>query len=41
VRGCRRNFGKGNVTAVDGDKLTTLLDKASEKRVVDSFVERV
>ena len=34
-------FGNGNVTAVDGNKLTILFDKAGEKRVVDSFVERV
>ena len=33
-------FGNGNVTAVDGNKLTILFDKAGEKRVVDSFVER-
>jgi len=34
-------FGNGNVTAVDGNKLTIVFDKAGEKRVVDSFVERV
>jgi DNA helicase II / ATP-dependent DNA helicase PcrA len=34
-------FGNGNVTAVDGNKLTVAFDKAGEKRVVDSFVERV
>ena len=34
-------FGNGNVSAVDGNKLTILFDKAGEKRVVDSFVERV
>jgi DNA helicase-2/ATP-dependent DNA helicase PcrA len=34
-------FGNGNVVAVDGNKLTILFDKAGEKRVVDSFVERV
>jgi DNA helicase-2/ATP-dependent DNA helicase PcrA len=34
-------FGNGNVTAVDGNKLTIQFDKAGEKRVVDSFVERV
>lgn len=33
-------FGNGNVTTVDGNKLTILFDKAGEKRVVDSFVER-
>jgi DNA helicase-2/ATP-dependent DNA helicase PcrA len=34
-------FGNGNVTLVDGNKLTIQFDKAGEKRVVDSFVERV
>ena len=34
-------FGNGNVMAVDGNKLTIQFDKAGEKRVVDSFVERV
>ena len=29
------------VTHVDGNKLTIAFDKAGEKRVVDSFVERV
>ena len=33
--------GNGNVTGVDGNKLTFQFDKAGEKRVVDSFVERV
>ena len=33
-------FGNGNVTHVDGNKLTIQFDKAGEKRVVDSFVER-
>jgi DNA helicase II / ATP-dependent DNA helicase PcrA len=33
-------FGNGNVTAVDGNKLTIAFDKAGEKRVVDSYVER-
>jgi DNA helicase-2/ATP-dependent DNA helicase PcrA len=31
----------GNITFVDGNKLTIAFDKAGEKRVVDSFVERV
>ena len=35
-----QKFGNGNVVAVDGNKLT-INDKAGEKRVVDSFVERV
>jgi DNA helicase-2/ATP-dependent DNA helicase PcrA len=35
-----QKFGNGNVIAVDGNKLTIAFDKAGEKRVVDSFVER-
>jgi len=31
----------GNVTAIDGNKLTNQFDKAGEKWVVDSFVEGV
>jgi DNA helicase-2/ATP-dependent DNA helicase PcrA len=34
-------FGNGNITAIDGNKLTIQFDKAGEKRVVDSFVELV
>ncbi len=34
-------FGNGNVTHIEGNKLTIQFDKAGEKRVVDSFVERV
>jgi DNA helicase-2/ATP-dependent DNA helicase PcrA len=36
-----QKFGNGNVVAVDGNKLTIAFDKAGEKRVVDSFVEKV
>ncbi len=36
-----QKFGNGNVAVVDGNKLTIRFDKAGEKRVVDSFVERV
>jgi DNA helicase-2/ATP-dependent DNA helicase PcrA len=36
-----QKFGNGNVVAVDGNKLTIQFDQAGEKRVVDSFVERV
>jgi DNA helicase II / ATP-dependent DNA helicase PcrA len=36
-----QKFGNGNVTHVDGNKLTIQFDKAGEKRVVDSFVERL
>src|SRR5436190_9101226 len=36
-----QKFGNGNVTVVYGNKLTIAFDRAGEKRVVDSFVERV
>ena len=36
-----QKFGNGNVVHVDGNKLTIAFDRAGEKRVVDSFVERV
>jgi DNA helicase-2/ATP-dependent DNA helicase PcrA len=36
-----QKFGNGNVTAIDGNKLVVQFDKAGEKRVVDSFVERL
>jgi len=36
-----QKFGNGNVVAVDGNKLTIAFDRAGEKRVVDSFVERM
>jgi DNA helicase-2/ATP-dependent DNA helicase PcrA len=35
-----QKFGNGNVVNIDGNKLTIAFDKAGEKRVVDSFVER-
>jgi DNA helicase II / ATP-dependent DNA helicase PcrA len=35
-----QKFGNGNVVAIDGNKLTIQFDKAGQKRVVDSFVER-
>lgn len=34
-------FGNGNVSAVEGNKLTIDFDKAGQKRVLDGFVERV
>ena len=34
-------FRSGNVVGVDGDKLAFAFDKAGEKRVVDSFIEKV
>ena len=33
-------FGNGNVVSVEGDKLTIAFDKAGEKKLVASFVER-
>ena len=33
-------FGYGAVTAVEGNKLTVAFEKAGEKKVIDSFVER-
>ncbi|CAN5145018.1 UvrD-helicase domain-containing protein [soil metagenome] len=35
-----QKFGYGRVTAIDGNKLTIDFEKAGEKRVLDSFVER-
>ncbi len=35
-----QKFGYGDIVTVDGNKLTIAFDKAGEKRVVDSFVER-
>ena len=36
-----QKFGYGHVARIDGNKLTIAFDKAGEKKVVDSFVERV
>jgi DNA helicase-2/ATP-dependent DNA helicase PcrA len=36
-----QKFGYGEVVKVDGNKLTIAFEKAGEKKVVDSFVERV
>ncbi|HVV43239.1 MAG TPA: UvrD-helicase domain-containing protein [Nitrobacter sp.] len=36
-----QKFGYGRVTKIDGNKLTIAFDKAGEKKVVDSFVERI
>ncbi len=36
-----QKFGYGEVVRIDGNKLTIAFDKAGEKKVVDSFVERV
>ncbi|MBR0992746.1 UvrD-helicase domain-containing protein [Bradyrhizobium japonicum] len=35
-----QKFGYGHVTKIDGNKLTIHFDKAGEKKVVDSFVQR-
>ena len=35
-----QKFGYGHVTSVDANKLTVDFDKAGEKRVIDTFVER-
>ena len=34
-------FGNGDVTGVEGNKLTILFDRAGEKRVLDGFVRGV
>jgi DNA helicase II / ATP-dependent DNA helicase PcrA len=36
-----QKFGYGQVVKIDGNKLTIAFEKAGEKKVVDSFVERV
>jgi DNA helicase II / ATP-dependent DNA helicase PcrA len=36
-----QKFGNGHVTAVDGNKLVVQFDRAGEKRVVDSYVQRL
>jgi DNA helicase-2/ATP-dependent DNA helicase PcrA len=36
-----QKFGYGHVIKIDGNKLTIAFDKAGEKKVVDSFVDRV
>jgi DNA helicase-2/ATP-dependent DNA helicase PcrA len=35
-----QKFGYGAVSSVEGNKLTVMFEKAGEKRVIDSFVER-
>jgi DNA helicase-2/ATP-dependent DNA helicase PcrA len=34
-------FGNGNVSEIEGNKLTIEFDRAGQKRVLDGFVERV
>jgi DNA helicase-2/ATP-dependent DNA helicase PcrA len=36
-----QKFGYGNVVKIDGNKLTIAFERAGEKKVVDSFVERL
>ena len=36
-----QKFGYGLVTAVEGNKLSVSFDKAGDKKVIDTFVERV
>ncbi|WP_213769638.1 UvrD-helicase domain-containing protein [Bradyrhizobium sp. dw_78] len=36
-----QKFGYGHVVKIDGNKLTIAFEKAGEKKVVDSFVERI
>jgi DNA helicase-2/ATP-dependent DNA helicase PcrA len=33
-------FGYGKVTGVEGNKLSVSFDKAGDKKVIDSFVEK-
>jgi DNA helicase-2/ATP-dependent DNA helicase PcrA len=35
-----QKFGGGSVVHIEGNKLTIAFDRAGEKKVVDSFVER-
>ena len=35
-----QKFGYGGITAIEGNKLTVAFDKAGEKKVIDSFVEK-
>jgi len=35
-----QKFGYGHVAAVEGNKLSVDFDKAGEKKVIDTFVER-
>jgi DNA helicase-2/ATP-dependent DNA helicase PcrA len=34
-------FGNGNITTIEGNKLTIDFDRAGQKRVLDGFVEKV
>jgi len=35
-----QKFGYGSVTAIEGSKLLINFEKAGEKKVIDSFVEK-
>jgi DNA helicase-2/ATP-dependent DNA helicase PcrA len=35
-----QKFGTGNVLQVEGNKLTIQFDRAGQKKVVDSFVQK-
>ncbi|WP_371136373.1 DUF3553 domain-containing protein, partial [Phenylobacterium sp.] len=35
-----QKFGYGKVKSVDGNKLTVSFDKAGDKKVIDSFVQK-
>ena len=40
MRVFHQKFGYGHVAHVDGNKLTVDFEKAGQKKVVDTFVER-
>ena len=40
MRVFHQKFGYGAVTAVEGNKLTVAFEKAGEKKVIDTFVEK-
>ena len=40
MRVFHQKFGYGRVAQIDGNKLTVDFDKAGQKKVVDSFVEK-
>ncbi|HEY0104279.1 MAG TPA: DNA helicase II, partial [Brevundimonas sp.] len=35
-----QKFGYGHVVGIEGNKLTVAFDKAGEKKVIDTFVEK-
>ena len=36
-----QKFGYGHITGIEGNKLLVEFEKAGEKKVIDSFVEKV